>query len=163
MLVLTADSWLSAETAPAAVSNLQEKAGGDLPQGYFIQPKGKREADDYLVSVGSRKGSGAVNVDLPYRGTAAGMNFEVTALESKEFVSICDCRIKVDRVQLLEYPSRPAYSKAVQVLLEKRSAGGGFPPALDPYKGTTVLPLLGASASDFCTRSSAGNFFQISS
>ncbi|CAA7392674.1 unnamed protein product [Spirodela intermedia] len=134
VLVLTADSWLSAETAPVALDKLQEKAGGNLPQGYFIQPKGKRAADDYLMSVGSRKGSGAVNVDLPYRGTAGGMNFEVTALENNELVSICDCRIKVDQVQLLEYPSRPAYSKAVQELLEKRSGGGKFPRALDPYK-----------------------------
>ncbi|CAA6656755.1 unnamed protein product [Spirodela intermedia] len=101
-----------------------QKAGGNLPQGYFIQPKGKRAADDYLMSVGSRKGSGAVNVDLPY----------LTALENNELVSICDCRIKVDQVQLLEYPSRPAYSKAVQELLEKRSGGGKFPRALDPYK-----------------------------
>ena len=143
MLVLTADSWISAEAAPTGASGrskLQDFGREDVPQGYFIAPKGKRDAadDDYLVpGGGSRKASGAVNITLPYRGAAVGTNFEVTALDGANFVSTCDRRLKVDQVQILEVGSQAAFSKAVQELLATRSPPQKFPRALDPYKGTT--------------------------
>uniref|UniRef100_A0A1D1YRD5 Helicase SKI2W n=1 Tax=Anthurium amnicola TaxID=1678845 RepID=A0A1D1YRD5_9ARAE len=135
VLVVTTNSGLPAENAPMSLVKLQEKGSGDQPQGYFIAPKGKRGLDDeYFTPVSSRKGSGVVNLKLPYRDNAAGVNFEVIALEHKEFVSICDCKIKVDQVRLLEDPNCVAYSKTVQQLLETRPRGGKFPPALDPRK-----------------------------
>ena len=99
-------------------------------------PKSKRGLEDeYCSSVTSRKGSGVVNIKLPHRGNAAGVNYEVRGIDNNEFLSICNCKIKIDQVRLLEDVSSAAYSKTVQQLLDLKSDGGKYPPALDPVKG----------------------------
>ncbi|KAK1298896.1 hypothetical protein QJS10_CPB14g01721 [Acorus calamus] len=40
----------------------------------------------------------------------------------------------IDQVRLLEFPSNAAYSKTVQELLDLKSQGNKYPPALDPLK-----------------------------
>lgn len=129
VLVLTTSMDASMQT-PGSSEKLQDK---DSKQGYFIAPKGKRGMDDdYFSSASSRKGSGVVNIKLPYRGCAAGMNYEVISVENTDFVGICKCKIKVDQVRLLEDPSSSTYSKTVQELLKQRANGNKHPPMLDP-------------------------------
>lgn len=143
ILVLIADN---ASQAPSMSSNkLQEEESQNFQQGYFITPKGKRSMDEeYFSSVSSRKGSGAINIKLPYYGSASGTNYKVIAIDNKDIVSICNCKIKIDQVRLLEDPSNIAYSKTVQQLLEKKHDGNKYPPALDAVKGMfsgfTVYP-----------------------
>lgn len=135
VLVLTTDMDSSLQTPSASLNTRQDKENSNFPQGYFIAPKGKRGTDEeYFSSVSSRKGSGVINIKLPYRGYAAGMNYEVIAIENKEFISICNCKIKIDQVGLLEDPSNAIYSKTVQQLLEKKADGYKYPPVLDPVK-----------------------------
>ncbi|KAG9453871.1 hypothetical protein H6P81_006775 [Aristolochia fimbriata] len=123
----------STENSSAAFGKSNEKEGGGLPQGYFIVPKGKRGQDEeYFSSVTSRKGSGAVNIKLPYTGIAAGISYEVVGIESRELLSICKDKIKIDQVRLLEEPSNATYSKTVQQMLDLRPQGEKYPPALDP-------------------------------
>ncbi|THU46300.1 hypothetical protein C4D60_Mb09t03470 [Musa balbisiana] len=133
ILVLIADN---ASQAPSMSSNkLQEEESQNFQQGYFITPKGKRSMDEeYFSSVSSRKGSGAINIKLPYYGSASGTNYKVIAIDNKDIVSICNCKIKIDQVRLLEDPSNIAYSKTVQQLLEKKHDGNKYPPALDAVK-----------------------------
>ncbi|CAL9777952.1 unnamed protein product [Musa acuminata subsp. burmannicoides] len=133
ILVLIADI---ASQAPSMSSNkLQEEESQNFQQGYFITPKGKRSMDEeYFSSVSSRKGSGAINIKLPYYGSASGTNYKVIAIDNKDIVSICNCKIKIDQVRLLEDPSNIAYSKTVQQLLEKKHDGNKYPPALDAVK-----------------------------
>ncbi|PKA51999.1 DEAD-box ATP-dependent RNA helicase ISE2, chloroplastic [Apostasia shenzhenica] len=135
VLVLTTDMASSLQSPTAAMNKLQETETSKFPQGYFIAPKGKRGTDeDYLTSVSARKGSGVVNIKLPYCGNAAGSNYEVREIENKEIMGICACKIKIDQVWLLEDPKTVAYSKTVQQLLEHKPAGTKFPPLLDPVK-----------------------------
>ena len=133
-LVLTTDIGLP-EQIPAHPPNKLQGRGEDFPQGYYIPPKGKRGMDDDYFMSTSRKGSGAVNIKLPHRGNAAGVHYEVIGVEHKDFMSICDCNIKIDQVHLLEDPSNAAYSKTVQQLLEQKTDGRKYPPPLDPVKG----------------------------
>ena len=135
VLLLRPDLPISMLT-PSASDKLQEKGSNNFPQGYFIAPKSKRgQEDEYFSGGGSRKGSGTVNIKLPRRASAAGMSYEVLGIEHREFLSICNCKIKIDQVGLLEDDSNAAYSKTVQQLLDLKSKGNKYPPALDPVKG----------------------------
>lgn len=121
--------------SPSGSGAVLEKGAKRSEEGYFVLPKGKRGIDDeYYSPVTARKGSGVINIELPYNGVASGINFEVREVESKEFLCICDCKIKIDQVRLLEDISTAAYSKTVQQLMEKKSDGSKYPPALDPLK-----------------------------
>lgn len=134
VLVLTTDMDSSMDAHSSSPST-QEKGSGNSPQGYFVAPKGKRGMDEeYFPSVSSRKGSGIVNIKLPYRGNAAGVNYEVIDVENKDLISICNCKIKIDQVRLLEDPSNAAYSKTVQQLLDQKRDGSKYPPVLDAVK-----------------------------
>lgn len=114
-------------------SDSKDTKGADFK---VLVPKSKRGLDDeYCSSVTARKGSGAVNMKLPHRGFAAGVNYEVREVDNKEFLSICNRRIKVDQVRLLEDVSAAAFSNTVQQLLTLKSDGNKYPPALDPVKG----------------------------
>ncbi|XP_027335090.1 DExH-box ATP-dependent RNA helicase DExH11 isoform X2 [Abrus precatorius] len=114
--------------------NMQNK-GGAFDQGYFVMPKSRRGlVDEYTTSVSARKGRGVVNIKLPHRGSACGMGYEVREVDSKEFLCICSSKIKVDQVGLLEEVSSSVYSKTVQLLLDLKSDGNKYPPALDPVR-----------------------------
>lgn len=129
VLVITPDLPLTLE-APLT-SGDQHKNSGDFQ---ILVPKAKRGfEDEYFSSVSSRRGSGAINIKLPHRGNAAGVNYEVRGIEGTEFLCICNCKLKIDQVRLLEDVSTVAYSKTIQQLLEKKS-DGRYPPALDPVK-----------------------------
>ena len=124
--------------SPLANSILQDKRSAEFSEGYVLVPKAKRGfEDEYFSSAKSRKGSGVINISLPHHGTAAGVSFEVREVDSKEFLCICNCKIKLDQVRLLEDGSTGAYSKTVQQLLDLKSDGNKYPPALDPLKGMT--------------------------
>lgn len=123
---------------PEALGRSQESSDS-FKQGHFIAPKGKRGGDeDYFSGGGPRKSSGNMTITLPYSGNAAGVNYEVLGVEHKEFISICDCKIKIDQVGLLETPSHVVYSRTVQQLLETKPDGKKYPPALHPRKGTVL-------------------------
>lgn len=133
VFVLTGDCTSSALVPDS--SNQDEKEPGEFQQGYFVTPKGKRGMDDeYFSSASTRKGSGIINIKLPYKGDASGMGFEVRAIENKEIISICTRKIKIDQVRLLEEPSKTAYSKTVQQLIKEQQDGNKYPPALDAIK-----------------------------
>lgn len=134
VLVLTTDMADSTETSSTVYSNLQEKHSGGSLGGYFIMPKGKRNDGDYYSSSAPRTRTGVLKIKLPYRGSVAGSNYEVIGIEPREILSICDCKIKIDQVGLLEEPSTVVYSKTIQELLGKKSQGNKYPPALDPLK-----------------------------
>lgn len=127
----------SSMQTPAALGRSQENSD-DFKQGYFIVSKGKRGPDDYFVGVGAHKPSGNMTITLPYSGNAAGVNYEVLGVEHKDFISICDCKMKIDVAGLLETPSSVVYSRTVQQLLEKKPDGKKYPPALHPIKGTVL-------------------------
>ncbi|KAK6163790.1 hypothetical protein DH2020_000654 [Rehmannia glutinosa] len=113
-------------------SDSREKKGADFQ---VLVPKSKRGLEDeYYSSVTSRKGSGIINIKLPHRGFSAGVNYEVRGVENNEFLSICNSKIKIDQVRLLEDVSAGAYSNTVQQLLTLKSDGNKYPPALDPVK-----------------------------
>ncbi|GAB4824491.1 Antiviral helicase ski2 [Ancistrocladus abbreviatus] len=115
------------DTTDKGVSNFQE--------GFFMMPKTKRALnDEYYSAATSRKGTGVINITLPYHGVAAGINYEVRGIDNKEFLCVCNCKIKIDQVRLLEDASTAAYSKTVQQLLDLKSDGNKYPPALDPLK-----------------------------
>ncbi|KAM0953407.1 putative RNA helicase [Dioscorea sansibarensis] len=134
VLVVTTDAVSSMQASSVSL-NKQGKVSGNFPQGYLLVPKGKRGMDEeYFTPVNSRKGSGIVNIKLPYYGSASGVNYEVIGIEAKDFLSICNCKIKIDQVRLLEDPSDVAYSKTVQQLLEQKAEGSKFPPVLDAVK-----------------------------
>ncbi|KAF2312608.1 hypothetical protein GH714_035213 [Hevea brasiliensis] len=116
------------------ISNVQDKRSGDGPQAYLLMPKSKRGVEDYFYPSTSRKGSGAINIKLPHQGSAAGVGYEVRAMDSKEFLCICKSKIKINPAGLLEDISNTAFSKTVQELLELKSEGKKYPPALDPRK-----------------------------
>ncbi|XP_058099554.1 DExH-box ATP-dependent RNA helicase DExH11 isoform X2 [Magnolia sinica] len=132
VLVLKPDLPPSAQPASAALGKPDDKESGNFPQGYFIAPKGKRGTDEYFSAAGSRKGSGIINIKLPYCGKAAGVNYEVIGMDDKEFLSICKVKIKIDQVGLLEEPSNATYSRTVQQLLDEKADGKRYPPVLDP-------------------------------
>ncbi|EPS71923.1 hypothetical protein M569_02832, partial [Genlisea aurea] len=100
-----------------------------------LVPKSKRGLDDeYSLSFTSRRKIGSIiNLKLPHYGSVAGTGYEVREAESSEFLSICDCKIKIDQVRLLEDVSAAAYSFVVQKLLNLTS-DGKFPAVLDPLK-----------------------------
>ncbi|XP_024013505.1 DExH-box ATP-dependent RNA helicase DExH11 isoform X2 [Eutrema salsugineum] len=111
------------------------KRSSDPSQGFFIAPKSKRGFDDeYYSKASSRKGSGVVKIDLPYHGAAAGVGYEVKGFDNKEFLCICVSKIKIDTVRLLEDANKAAFSQTVQQLLDLKSDGNKYPPALDPIK-----------------------------
>lgn len=112
------------------------KKSSDPSQGFFIAPKSKRGfEDDYYSTSSSRKGTGVIKIELPYHGVAAGVGYEVRAFDNKEFLCICVSKIKIDQVRLLEDGNKAAFSQTVQQLLDLKSDGNKFPPALDPVKG----------------------------
>ncbi|RXI04266.1 hypothetical protein DVH24_038540 [Malus domestica] len=120
---------------PLGSGNLQDSKNTDFPQGYFVVPKSKRALDEeYRSGVTPRKASGVIKIKLPHQGSAAGVSFEVKEVDSKDFLCICNCKIKIDQVGLLEDNSNAAYSKTVQQLLDTKSDRNEYPPALDPYK-----------------------------
>lgn len=130
VLVITPDLPLTLQ-APLNSCD-QHKSSGDFQ---ILVPKAKRGfEDEYFSSVSSRRGSGVINIKLPHRGNTAGVNYEVRGVEGTEFLCICNCKLKIDQVRLLEDVSSAAYSKTVQQLLDKKS-DGRYPPALDPVKG----------------------------
>ncbi|KAJ0248350.1 DExH-box ATP-dependent RNA helicase DExH11 [Hirschfeldia incana] len=111
------------------------KKSSDPSQGFFIAPKSKRGfEDDYYSTASSRKGTVVIKIELPYRGAAAGVGYEVRAFDNKEFLCICVSKIKIDLVRLLEDGNKAAFSQTVQQLLDLKSDGNKFPPALDPVK-----------------------------
>lgn len=121
--------------SPSGSGAVIDKESSKSGEGFFMLPKGKRALEDeYCTAVTARKGSGVVNIKLPYQGVAAGVNYEVREVDNKEFLCICNCKIKIDQVRLLEDVSAAAYSKTVQLLSEKKSNGSKYPPALDPLK-----------------------------
>ncbi|KAG7949566.1 hypothetical protein I3843_13G069100 [Carya illinoinensis] len=133
VLVLRPDLPSTAQI-PLASSNLQDKRSSDFPEGYLLVPKAKRPLEDeYCSTVTSRKSSGVINIKLPYHGASAGMSYEVRGTDSREFLCICDSKIKIDRVRLLENVSSVAFSQTVQQLLGLID-GNKYPPALDPVK-----------------------------
>ncbi|XP_024026737.1 DExH-box ATP-dependent RNA helicase DExH11 isoform X1 [Morus notabilis] len=120
---------------PLVSGKLQDSRSGDLQQGYYVMPKSKRGLDEeYCSSVTPRKGSGAIKIKLPYNGVAAGTAYEVRGIDNNEFLCLCKCKIKIDQVGLIEDASNAAYSKTVQQLLDTKSDGIKYPPALDPIK-----------------------------
>lgn len=124
-----------------------EKGASKSEVGFFVLPKGKRASDDeYYSAVTARKGSGVINIKLPYHGVSSGVIYEVREVDNKEFLCICDRKIKIDQVRLLEDVSSAAYSKTVQLLSDLKSDGNKYPPALDPLKDLKLkdLDLVGA-------------------
>ncbi|GAV74483.1 DEAD domain-containing protein/Helicase_C domain-containing protein/DSHCT domain-containing protein/rRNA_proc-arch domain-containing protein [Cephalotus follicularis] len=120
---------------PLGYSNLLDERSADSSQGSFILPKSKRlPEEEYFTSSTSRKGSGAVNIQFPYHGSAAGVSYEVREIDNKDFLCICNKKIQIDQVRILEHGSSVALSKTVQQLLESKSNGNKYPPALDPLK-----------------------------
>ncbi|XP_059626534.1 DExH-box ATP-dependent RNA helicase DExH11 isoform X2 [Cornus florida] len=131
VLVLTPELPATLET-PLSSGFSQDKESVNFQ---ILMPKSKRGLDDeYCSSLTSKKGSGNINITLPHRGSSAGVNYEVRGIDNKEFLSICNCKIKIDQVRLLEVVSSAAYSKTVQELLGLKSDGNKYPPALDPLK-----------------------------
>lgn len=138
VLVLKPNLPVTAQS-PLASINSQDKRNADFPEGYFMVPKAKRALEeDYCSSVAPRKGSGVINIKLPHCGAAAGVSYEVRGIDVTGFLCICNCKIRIDQVRLLEDDSSVAYSKTVQQLLELKSDGNKYPPALDPKKGMTM-------------------------
>ncbi|KAK9280712.1 hypothetical protein L1049_014410 [Liquidambar formosana] len=134
VLVLKPDSPSTTKTLLAS-GNVQNKKSAEFGEGYVLMPKSKRHLEDeYCSSVTSRKGSGIINIKLPHHGAASGVSYEVRGIDIKEFLCICNCKIKVDQVRLLEDVSSAVYSKTVQQLLGLKSDGNKYPPALDPLK-----------------------------
>ncbi|KAG6499437.1 hypothetical protein ZIOFF_039225 [Zingiber officinale] len=132
ILVLTT-ATASSMQASCPLNKIQENQS--FQQGYFITPKGKRGTEEeYFSSITSRKGSGAINIKLPHYGSASGINYAVTEMENKDIISICNCKMKIDQVRLLEDASNIAYAKTVQELLKQKPDGNKFPPALDAVK-----------------------------
>lgn len=141
VLVLKPNLPVTAQSPQASV-NSQDKRNADFPGGYLLAPKAKRALEeDYCSSVTSRKGSGVINIKLPHCGAAAGVSYEVRGIDVTGFLCICNCKIRIDQVRLLEDGSSVAYSKTVQQLLELKSDGNKYPPALDPKKGMTMSQL----------------------
>ncbi|PHT60825.1 hypothetical protein T459_35323 [Capsicum annuum] len=131
VLVLTPELPSTLETSSDASNRKDQKTA----EFQILMPKSRRGyEDEYCSSVTSRKGSGVVNIKLPHRGNAAGMNYEVRGVDNKDFLSICVKKIKIDQVRLLEDVSSGAYSNAIQQLLGLKSEGNKYPPALDPVK-----------------------------
>lgn len=133
VLVLTPESPTlpSSSSFGGKSSSLQKKE----PDFQILMPKSKRGLDDdYCSSFTSRKGTGVIKVTLPHQGSAAGVNYEVKEVDGKEIMSICDRKIKIEQVRLLEDVSSAAYSKTVQQLLDLKSDGNKYPPPLHPVK-----------------------------
>lgn len=150
VLVLTIESptntsaLLPSSRQPGSNRDQLDKGSANFQESgvFVLAPKSKRGLDDdYSVSSSSsRKGRGVVNIEVPKYGVAAGTSYAVIALESntKEIISICNCKMEIDQVKLLEEPSNAIYSKTVQKLMEKKPDGSKYPPVLDPVKGITV-------------------------
>ncbi|KAJ4781291.1 ATP-dependent RNA helicase [Rhynchospora pubera] len=142
VLVLTTESPTSTSalipSSMQSVSNRDQLDTGANFPGRVLAPKSKRGMDDeyFVTSSSTRKGTGAVNIEVPKYGVAAGVSYAVKQLESntKEIISICQPKMKIDQVKLLEEPSDAVYSRTIQQLVKYTSEGGKFPPALDPIK-----------------------------
>ncbi|XP_022997907.1 DExH-box ATP-dependent RNA helicase DExH11 isoform X1 [Cucurbita maxima] len=129
VLVLKPDS----PPVQSSSSDDSDKKKEDFPQGYFMVPKSKRGLENDYYSPSTRKGSGVVNIRLPHAGAAAGVSYEVRGVDAKEFLCVCNKKIQLNPVRLLEDVNNVAYSQTVQQLLDIKS-DGKFPPALDPLK-----------------------------
>ncbi|KAG7564740.1 ATP-dependent RNA helicase Ski2 C-terminal [Arabidopsis suecica] len=111
------------------------KKSSEPSQGYFIAPKSKRGfEEEFYTKPSSRKGSVVIKIELPYHGVAAGVGYEAKGFDNKEFLCICDSKIKIDQVRLLEDGNKSAFSQTVQQLLDLKSDGNKYPPPLDPIK-----------------------------
>lgn len=138
VFVIKPDMPSSVDNASSS-GNMQNKSGA-FDQGYFVMPKSRRVVvDEYSTSVSARKGKGVITIRLPYSGSACGMGYEVREVDSKEFLCICSSKIKIDRDGLLKDISSSVYSKTVQLLMDLKSDGNKYPPALDPVKGIIIL------------------------
>lgn len=161
VLVLTPES-------PSIMESPSDSKHKKVSDYQVLVPKSKRGLEDeYCSAVTSRKGSGAVNIKLPHRGFAAGVSYEVREVGNNEFLSICNNKIKIDQVRLLEDASASAFSSTVQLLLSLRSGGNKYPPALDPvhdlklknieviedyYKWTSLLQKMAESKCHGCVK-----------
>ncbi|XP_038706766.1 DExH-box ATP-dependent RNA helicase DExH11 isoform X2 [Tripterygium wilfordii] len=138
VFVLKPDLPSSTQT-PLGHGNFQDKPSDGFSQGYMLVPKSKRGFDEeYCSSATSRKSSGVIKIELPYHGSAAGVLYEVKGIDTKEFLCICNAKIEIDQVRLLEDGSNAAFSRTVQQLLNLKSNGNKYPPALDPLKDLKV-------------------------
>ncbi|XP_015873935.3 DExH-box ATP-dependent RNA helicase DExH11 isoform X3 [Ziziphus jujuba] len=134
-IVLVLKPEISSPQIPLAGGSSQDSKTADFPHGYMLMPKSKRALEEeYCSSVTSRKGSGVVKINLPHQGSAAGVHYEVRGVDNKEFLCICNCKIKIDQVRLLEDGASVAYSKTVQQLLDTKPDGNKYPPAVHPLK-----------------------------
>ncbi|XAR60693.1 RNA helicase [Bertholletia excelsa] len=127
-------------TLPSSSSSddQQDKKAFDFQ---ILVPKSKRVLDDdYYSSATSRKGTNVINIKLPYRGSAAGVSYEVREIDNKEILSICNCKLTIDQKGLLEDISSAAYSKTAQQLVAKKS-DGNYPQALHPLKELNLTDL----------------------
>lgn len=126
--------------APSTAQTPLAKTNADFGAGSFLAPKSKRGFDDdYGFGGKSRnKGTCTINITLPFHGAAAGVSFEIRGVDNTEFLCICNSKIKIDQFRLLEDGSSAAFSKTVQQLLELKSDGEKYPPALDPVKGMVL-------------------------
>ncbi|XVE79464.1 hypothetical protein DITRI_Ditri14bG0060900 [Diplodiscus trichospermus] len=129
VLVLKHDVPSMTQT-PSGSSKLQDKS----TDFQVLLPKSKRGLEEDYRAAGSRRGPAIIKITLPYQGAAAGVSFEVRETDNTEFLCICNSKIKVDQVRLLEYGSNTAFSDTVQQLLKLKSNGNKYPPALDPVK-----------------------------
>ncbi|KAL4188447.1 hypothetical protein AMTRI_Chr08g160190 [Amborella trichopoda] len=135
-IVFALDAEYPRYNATTSLSNkFQDKESGNFPQGVVITPKAKRRPDEkYFLTTSSHKGSGVINITLPHKGNAAGVNYVVMEVESNDILSICNCKIKIDQVRLLEDVSTAACSRTVQQLVDLKKQDNKFPPAVDPVK-----------------------------
>ncbi|KAH9626614.1 hypothetical protein KSS87_005465 [Heliosperma pusillum] len=134
VLVLRPDLALIAPST-SAIGATNDKGGGKPAEVLLLLPKSKRALDDeYYSASTNRKGSGVINIKLPHQGVTGGKHFEVREVDNREFLYICNCKLKIDQVRLLEDVSTAAYSKTVQQILDLIPNGNKYPPALDPVK-----------------------------
>ncbi|KAL8159337.1 hypothetical protein V2J09_000874 [Rumex salicifolius] len=135
VLVLKPNLPSMTEASSEAGGDKHDKGAAKFGEGVLLKPKSKRFLEDeYYSAATTRKATGAIHIDLPFFGAASGVNYEVRGVGTTEFLSICNCKIKVDQVGLLENVSNAAYSKTVQQLLDLKTDGNKFPPALNPVK-----------------------------
>lgn len=120
---------------PSGSGNSRDSKGGNFQEGVMLLPKSRRGLEDEYFSSGtSRKGTGIIKIKLPHHGSAAGVSFEVRGIDNNDFLCICNAKIKIDQVRLLEDVSNAAFSNTVQQLTKLKSDGKKYPPALDPLK-----------------------------
>lgn len=135
VLVLNQDPAFSMPDTLNTNKKPEIRGASKLSEGYYR--KGDRDIEDEYSVSGNipRKGTGVVNVTLPYYGKVAGTGYVVTEIDNKGFVRVCKNKLRVDPVRLLEDVSTAAYSMTVQQLLQQgKEHPNEYPAALDPIK-----------------------------